>query len=109
MPLCFTLSGSPTHTKQRQEEILRSFPFFGIKVCWFSYSGMRFSCYCSAYVLKFDSRYASDLTPDQKDALLDVIRTTPHPQISSEIRRELVNSVVRGVPREPVDQDIVMS
>jgi essential nuclear protein 1 len=60
-------------------------------------------------LLVFVQRYASDLTPDQKDALLDVIRTTPHPQISSEIRRELVNSVVRGVPREPVDQDIVMS
>ena len=55
------------------------------------------------------SRYASDLTPDQKDALLDVIRATPHPQISSEIRREFVNSVERGAPREPVDQDIVMS
>ena len=56
-----------------------------------------------------NSRYASDLTPDQKDALLDVIRATPHPQISSEIRRELVNSVVRGAPREAVDQDVVMS
>lgn len=55
-------------------------------------------------------RYASDLTPDQKDALLDVIRASPHPQISAEIRRELVNSVVRGAPRvQPEDQDIVMS
>lgn len=51
--------------------------------------------------------YASDLTPDQKDALLDVIRATPHAQISPEIRRELVNSVVRGAPR--VDQDVEMS
>jgi len=55
-------------------------------------------------------RYASDLTPDQKDALLDVIRASPHPQIGAEIRRELVNSVVRGAPRaQPEDQDIVMS
>ncbi len=54
-------------------------------------------------------RYAFDLTPDQKDALLDVIRASPHPQISPEIRRELVNSVVRGAPREPINQDIVMS
>ena len=54
-------------------------------------------------------RYASDLTPDQKDALLDVIRANPHTHISPEIRRELVSSVVRGAPREPVDQDVEMS
>lgn len=54
-------------------------------------------------------RYASDLTRDQKDALLDVIRATSHVQISPEIRRELVNSVERGAPRELVDQDIEMS
>ncbi|KAK7060146.1 hypothetical protein VNI00_000910 [Paramarasmius palmivorus] len=46
-------------------------------------------------LLVFAQRYASDLTPDQKDALLDVVRATPHTQISPEIRRELVNSVVR--------------
>ena len=44
-------------------------------------------------------RYAADLTPDQKDALLDVVRVTPHPQIGPEVRRELVNSAVRGEPR----------
>jgi len=60
-------------------------------------------------LLVFAQRYSSDLTPDQKNALLDVIRATPHPQISPEIRRELVNSVVRGVPRESADQDIEMS
>ncbi|KAJ2924950.1 hypothetical protein H1R20_g12156, partial [Candolleomyces eurysporus] len=60
-------------------------------------------------LLVFVQRYASDLTPDQKDALLDVIRATPHPQISPEIRRELVNSVVRGAPRADADQDVIMS
>ncbi|KAJ2916466.1 hypothetical protein MD484_g3949, partial [Candolleomyces efflorescens] len=60
-------------------------------------------------LLVFVQRYASDLTPDQKDALLDVIRATPHPQISTEIRRELVNSVVRGAPRADADQDVIMS
>ena len=54
-------------------------------------------------------RYASDLTPDQKDALLDVIRATPHAQISPEIRRELVNSTVRGEPRTAPDGDIEMN
>lgn len=60
-------------------------------------------------LLVFVQRYASDLTPDQKDALLDVIRARPHPQISTEIRRELVNSVVRGEPRpEEGDGDVDM-
>jgi essential nuclear protein 1 len=63
---------------------------------------------CFADIL-ISRRYASDLTPDQKDALLDVIRATPHSQISPEIRRELVNSVVRGAPRESIDQDVEMS
>lgn len=60
-------------------------------------------------LLTFTQRYASDLTPDQKDALLDVVRANSHPQISPEIRRELVNSVERGAPRPDADQDIVMS
>ena len=54
-------------------------------------------------------RYASDLTPEQKDALLDVIRASPHPQISPEIRRELVNSVARDAPRVDPNQDVEMS
>ncbi|KAJ7162620.1 Bystin-domain-containing protein [Mycena crocata] len=58
-------------------------------------------------LLVFAQRYASDLTPDQKDALLDVVRATPHAQIGPEIRRELVNSVVRGAPRNP-DGDVEM-
>jgi essential nuclear protein 1 len=55
------------------------------------------------------NRYASDLTPDQKDALLDVARAHSHPQISPEVRRELVNSVVRGEARtEDEDGDVAM-
>ncbi|KAH8830543.1 Bystin-domain-containing protein [Flagelloscypha sp. PMI_526] len=57
-------------------------------------------------LLVFTQRYASDLTPDQKDALLDVVKATSHPQISPEIRRELVQSVVRGAPRQ---EDVEMS
>ena len=53
-------------------------------------------------------RYASDLTPDQKDALLDVIRARPHPTISAEIRREIVNSVERGAPRPGDENDDVI-
>ncbi|KAI0347011.1 cell adhesion protein byn-1 [Trametopsis cervina] len=60
-------------------------------------------------LLVFCQRYASDLTPDQKDALLDVVRANPHPQISPEVRRELVNSVERGAPRSDADGDIDMT
>ncbi|KAF8631251.1 hypothetical protein AX15_002578 [Amanita polypyramis BW_CC] len=60
-------------------------------------------------LLAFTQRYASDLTPDQKDALLDVIRANPHAQISLEVRRELVNSVPRGAPRLDGDADVVMT
>jgi essential nuclear protein 1 len=48
------------------------------------------------------------LTPDQKDALLDVVRVTPHPQIGHEIRRELVSAVARGEPRPEEDGDVTM-
>ncbi|TFL00631.1 Bystin-domain-containing protein [Pterulicium gracile] len=57
-------------------------------------------------LLAFCQRYANDLTPDQKDALLDVIRVNPHPQIGPDVRRELANSVERGAPVE--DGDVVM-
>ncbi|KAH9843704.1 cell adhesion protein byn-1 [Rhodofomes roseus] len=60
-------------------------------------------------LLVFCQRYASDLTPDQKDALLDVARASSHPQISPEIRRELVNSVARGEARPDADEDVIMS
>jgi essential nuclear protein 1 len=52
------------------------------------------------------SRYAADITPEQKDALLDVIRVNPHAQISPEVRRELMNSVARGEPRPDMDVDM---
>ncbi|KIJ19847.1 hypothetical protein PAXINDRAFT_126034 [Paxillus involutus ATCC 200175] len=60
-------------------------------------------------LLAFCQRYSPDLTPDQKDALLDVVRVNPHPQIGSEVRRELVNSVARGEPRPDAVQDVDMS
>ncbi|KAL5530016.1 ENP1 [Sanghuangporus sanghuang] len=60
-------------------------------------------------LLVFTQRYAADLTPDQKDALLDVVRATPHAQISPEVRRELINSSVRGEPQADEDGDVVMA
>merc|ERR1712230_64814 len=46
--------------------------------------------------LVFVQRYKSDLTSEQKDALLDVLRFQTHHQITPEIRREIVHSVARG-------------
>ncbi|KAG8956644.1 snoRNA-binding rRNA-processing protein [Tulasnella sp. 424] len=60
-------------------------------------------------LLVFVQRYGSDLTPEQKDALLDVVKARPHAQIGPEIRRHIVNSVVRGEPRPMPDGDIIMS
>ncbi|KAI0052588.1 Bystin-domain-containing protein [Auriscalpium vulgare] len=57
-------------------------------------------------LLVFVQRYAEHLTPDQKDALLDVVRVHPHPQISAEVRREIVNSVARGEQAAPDAMDL---
>ncbi|KAG0657165.1 snoRNA-binding rRNA-processing protein [Rhodotorula mucilaginosa] len=46
--------------------------------------------------LVFAQRYKADLTPEQKDALLEVLRFQSHHQITPEIRRELQHSVTRG-------------
>jgi len=45
---------------------------------------------------RYCNRYASNLTPDQKDALIDVVRANPHHQIGPEVRRELAGSSMRG-------------
>ncbi|GAA6043793.1 hypothetical protein JCM8097_007710 [Rhodosporidiobolus ruineniae] len=46
--------------------------------------------------LVFVQRYKSDLTSEQKEALLEVLRYKSHYQITPEIRREIVHSVARG-------------
>ncbi|KAH8986300.1 Bystin-domain-containing protein [Lactarius akahatsu] len=51
-------------------------------------------------------RYAAHLAPEQKDALRDVVRAHPHPQISGEIRRELAAASARGEPTEHDTMDI---
>ncbi|XP_068214969.1 bystin [Palaemon carinicauda] len=47
-------------------------------------------------LLTFVQRYKEDLSPDQKQALLDVVRFHTHHSITPEIRRELMNSKCRG-------------
>lgn len=50
------------------------------------------------------NRYKQDLTAEQKDALLDVLRAKSHPQITLEIRREIIHSVARGEEMGVVEQ-----
>lgn len=97
--------------KQNPEETVINYQCSGTKVCLFSLRGKSLIHDHQGILLnaRYLFRYASDLTPDQKDALLDVIRVTPHPEIGPEIRRELVNSVIRGAPRTQPDGDIMMA
>ena len=61
-------------------------------------------------LLVFAQRYKSDLTPDQKLALLDLIRVQRHPGIEPDIRRELSTGESRGeLLPEPLDEDDDMS
>uniref|UniRef100_A0A8C4RFH8 Bystin-like n=1 Tax=Erpetoichthys calabaricus TaxID=27687 RepID=A0A8C4RFH8_ERPCA len=46
-------------------------------------------------LLTFVQRYKEDLASEQKAALLDLLKVHVHPQISTEIRRELANSKSR--------------
>ena len=54
-------------------------------------------------LLVFAQRYKCDMTEEQKEALLDLIRFQSHAMISPEIRRELVGSGNR-----PLDEDEMM-
>ncbi|KAF9167811.1 snoRNA-binding rRNA-processing protein [Actinomortierella ambigua] len=59
--------------------------------------------------LVFAQRYKSDITPDQKQALLELLRYKSHEGITPEIRRELMNSVARGeMLPEPTEDDMLM-
>ncbi|KAJ3076711.1 hypothetical protein HDU98_001173 [Podochytrium sp. JEL0797] len=55
-------------------------------------------------LLVFAQRYKGELVPEQKEALLDLIKYRSHPLITPEIRREIVNSKCRG---EMLDLDMM--
>ncbi|KAI9336960.1 Bystin-domain-containing protein [Obelidium mucronatum] len=55
-------------------------------------------------LLVFAQRYKGELVPEQKEALLDLIKYRSHPLITPEIRREIVNSKCRG---ELIDLDMM--
>ena len=47
--------------------------------------------------LTFVQRYKEDISSEQKEALLELLRVHVHEQITPEIRRELTNSKCRDV------------
>lgn len=57
-------------------------------------------------LLVLSQRYAAHLAPEQKDALRDVVRAHPHPQISHEIRRELAAAPARGESTQEDAMDV---
>lgn len=54
-------------------------------------------------LLVFAQRYKSDITEDQRDALLDVIKVKNHPKITPEIRRELISGESRPIVDEQME------
>lgn len=57
-------------------------------------------------LLVFSQRYKQDLTPDQKTALLDLLRVQRHEGIGPEVRRELSTGKARGeMLDEPIDDE----
>lgn len=62
-------------------------------------------------LLSFVQRYKRDLAPEQKDLLLDLLKKHEHHEITSDIRRELQNSVCRGEedPNEAKESDLMAS
>ena len=81
---------------------LLNYRSFGTNLSSYSVKGMW--SYVADNTSNTITRYANDLTQDQKNALLDVVKVTSHARISPEIRRELIQSVARG---EPVPQEDV--
>ncbi|KAI8622317.1 Bystin-domain-containing protein [Chytriomyces sp. MP71] len=55
-------------------------------------------------LLVFAQRYKGELVPEQKEALLELLKVRSHPLITPEIRREIVNSKCRG---EVMDIDMM--
>lgn len=56
-------------------------------------------------LLTLAQRYKADLTTEQKEALLELLRLQPHPQLSPEIRRELLSATARDVEGSCVNMD----
>lgn len=52
-------------------------------------------------LLTFAQRYKSDISSDQRDALLALLRKQSHAKVTAEVRRELQHAKCRDVEVEP--------
>ncbi|KAI7850797.1 Bystin-domain-containing protein [Circinella umbellata] len=59
-------------------------------------------------LLVFAQRYKQDMVPEQKDIIMDVIKHKYHPEITPEIRRELIHSTARDEIQHDYDSDVMM-
>ncbi|KAJ3272157.1 hypothetical protein HDV01_005922 [Terramyces sp. JEL0728] len=57
-------------------------------------------------LLVFAQRYKEDMTPEQKEAILDLLKYKGHHEITAEVRRELQNSVCRGEMKPEPEMEI---
>lgn len=48
-------------------------------------------------LLTFVQRYKSDISTEQRSALMELLRHQNHPTITSEVRRELISAKCRDV------------
>lgn len=60
-------------------------------------------------LLVFAQRYKQDLVPEQKDALLGLLRVKQHTSITPEVRREIVGSTARGELLAEGEEDWMMT
>jgi len=51
-------------------------------------------------LLTFMQRYKEDISSEQKEALMELLRVQSHEQITPEVRRELMNSKCRDLEVE---------
>lgn len=58
-------------------------------------------------LLVFVQRYKRDITHEQKEALLDLIKDKSHKAITPEIRRELSEGGCRGEDKVEVDEMVL--
>nr|CAG4645498.1 EOG090X058P [Lynceus sp. MCZ IZ 141354] len=57
-------------------------------------------------ILTFVQRYKEDVSNEQKEALLELIKVHRHPHISQEIRKELFNSSSREEAEAPMEDNM---
>lgn len=59
-------------------------------------------------LLTFAQRYKGDISSEQRESLLNLLRHQSHPTITPEIRRELQNAKCRDIEMQEPPQNLMM-